>query len=491
LVFRRQLTLTPLIGGVVAAVLSLLGGVGAFFYWRARKSRRSVSSTAMRETAFEPTPAARGDYGALPNFLDSVSGTSAAIDRSSVPSVGTPSSTASGSPASTLKQRQYKYLNGSVCYGGGPTAHTKRVAKDAEKATGTLRRRRRWRRCCVEADRRHTRGHVGRWRRRRWWRTKASATVSRGWRRGRGKTSANRQRQPHVFLILFSVWKPIKKENSRVSSTEIKNSEISLFPFSFRDSTMSSSSSSLSEKKKPPPVVDSDAAVPTASVPASAPSEPKPTESVPASAPSEPTKKKRVRQARQAQAVPGYGDVNVTDLKPDRTEVFKLGWHARRVLHAAAAEPQAAEPSAPHAPIELRRDGSLDDSVIASLQRVAAQRPVAIEGLNNFHEAVEVLVGELLDGKMGSDDKVALLRDRLDKLHKASPKSAGSARAGAAAKGTGNVYIQGSSLALQKARGKKKDETFWPELFDVIKPAEFASGPLGQAQISEEIRRSE
>jgi hypothetical protein len=121
---------------------------------------------------------------------------------------------------------------------------------------------------------------------------------------------------------------------------------------------MSSSSSSLSEKKKPPPVVDSDAAVPTASVPASAPSEP--------------TKKKRVRQARQAQAVPGYGDVNVTDLKPDRTEVFKLGWQARRVLHAAAAEPQAAEPSMPHAPIELRRDGSLDDSVIASLQRVAA-----------------------------------------------------------------------------------------------------------------------
>jgi hypothetical protein len=246
-----------------------------------------------------------------------------------------------------------------------------------------------------------------------------------------------RQRQPHVFLILFSVWKPIKKENSRVSSTEIKTSEISLFPFSFRDSTMSSSSSSLSEKKKPPPVVDSDAAVPTASVPASAPSEPKPTESVPASAPSEPTKKKRVRQARQAQAVPGYGDVKVTELKPDRTEVFKLGWQARRVLHAAAAEPQSAEPSTPHAPIELRRDGNLDDSVIASLQRVAAQRPVAIEGLNNFHEAVEVLVGELLDGKMGGDDKVALLRDRLDKLHKASPKSAGSARAGAAAKATG------------------------------------------------------
>jgi hypothetical protein len=181
-----------------------------------------------------------------------------------------------------------------------------------------------------------------------------------------------RQRQPHVFLILFSVWKPIKKENSRVSSTEIKTSEISLFPFSFRDSTMSSSSSSLSEKKKPPPVVDSDAAVPTASVPASAPSEPKPTESVPASAPSEPTKKKRVRRARQAQAVPGYGDVKVTELKPDRTEVFKLGWQARRVLHAAAAEPQSAEPSTPHAPIELRRDGSLDDSVIASLQRVAA-----------------------------------------------------------------------------------------------------------------------
>jgi hypothetical protein len=157
--------------------------------------------------------------------------------------------------------------------------------------------------------------------------------------------------------------------------------------------------------------------------------------------------------------------VKVTDLKPDRTEVFKLGWQARRVLHAAAAEPQSAEPSTPHAPIELRRDGNLDDSVIASLQRVAAQRPAA----------------------MGGDDKVALLRERLDKLHKASPKSAGSARAGAAAKATGNVYIQGSALALQKARGKKKDKTFWPELFDVIKPAEFDaagsldnSGPRGQ-----------
>jgi hypothetical protein len=242
---------------------------------------------------------------------------------------------------------------------------------------------------------------------------------------------------------------------------------------------MSSSSSSLSEKKKPPPVVDSDAAVPTASVAASPPSEP--------------NRKKRVRRARQAQAVPGYGNVKVTELKPDRTEVFKLGWQARRVLHAAAAEPQAAEPSAPHAPIELRRDGSLDDSVIASLQRVAAQRPVAIEGLNNFHEAVEVLVGELLDGKTGGDEKVALLRERLDKLHKASPKSTGSARAGAAAKATGNMYIQGSSLALQKARGKKKDETFWPELFDVIKPAKFdAAGSLNnngpRAQFASEHR---
>jgi hypothetical protein len=65
---------------------------------------------------------------------------------------------------------------------------------------------------------------------------------------------------------------------------------------------MSSSSSSLSERKKPPPVVDSDAAVPT--------------QSVPASAASEANKTKCVRKAR-AQAMPGYG-VKVTDLKPDR-----------------------------------------------------------------------------------------------------------------------------------------------------------------------------
>jgi hypothetical protein len=118
---------------------------------------------------------------------------------------------------------------------------------------------------------------------------------------------------PRVWLILFGVWKPIKRENSEFllpvhRTRRRKNNFFSLFSISFRHTTMSSSSSSLSEKKKPPPVVDSDAAAPTQSAPASIDPTTKP-------------KKKRVLKPRAAQDVPRYGAVPVTDKKPDCTEV--------------------------------------------------------------------------------------------------------------------------------------------------------------------------
>ncbi len=147
-------------------------------------------------------------------------------------------------------------------------------------------------------------------------------------------------------------------------------------------------------------------------------------------------------------------------------QVFPLGWQARGVMRdasaAVAATPAGVFMQSAHAAIDLKHDGSLDPNVVASLQRVAQQIPMAAEGLNNFHEAIEVLVGELLDGKV-SGNKVDALRDRLDKLHKAAPKSKGSARAGAAAKASGNVYIQGAALSMRKAEGEEKDKTFWPD----------------------------
>ena len=64
---------------------------------------------------------------------------------------------------------------------------------------------------------------------------------------------------------------------------------------------------------------------------------------------------------------------------------------------AVAATPAGVFKKSAHAAIDLKHDGSLDLNVVASLQRVAQQIPMAAEGLNNFHEAIEVLVGEFLD----------------------------------------------------------------------------------------------